>query len=118
MEKNEKMKFEEDVSLKEVELHIRNTYDNRYHYMNENDLQPVDVWESLGNLETSARDNAIKYLMRFGKKEGKNPKDLYKAIHNIMFMLYSLRNERKPNSEVVEDFFDLYSTNYGNNPYL
>lgn len=87
------MKFNEDIVLKEIEKHVKSTYDPTYHYFSENGIVPIDVWESLGNLETSSRDNAIKYLMRFGKKDGKNLKDLYKAIHNIMFMIYSVKNK-------------------------
>ena len=44
---------------------------------------------------STARDNALKYLLRFGKKEGKNPKDLYKAMHYIILMLYCLKKEAK-----------------------
>ena len=40
--------------------------------------------------------NAIKYLMRYGKKQGKNQKDLIKAIHYIV-LLISSEDKDKPN---------------------
>jgi len=39
--------------------------------------------------------NAIKYLCRYGKKDGKNRKDLLKAIHYIVLLLDSENNENK-----------------------
>ena len=33
--------------------------------------------------------NAIKYLCRYGKKDGKNRKDLLKAIHYIVLLMSS-----------------------------
>ena len=35
------------------------------------------------------QSNAIKYLCRYGKKNGKNKKDLYKAVHYIVLLLDS-----------------------------
>ncbi len=36
-----------------------------------------------------AEGNAIKYLCRFGKKDGRNRKDLLKAIHYIVLLMNS-----------------------------
>lgn len=69
--------------LDEVRKCIRNTYGEHY----AGKIQTIDVFESLGALNTTARDNAIKYLSRYGKKGGKNRKDLLKAIHYIMMIL-------------------------------
>jgi hypothetical protein len=46
------------------------------------------MWESLGSAETTCRDTAIKYLARYGKKDGRNRKDLLKAIHYIVLMMH------------------------------
>jgi hypothetical protein len=75
----------EDIILTDMIDYIEATYSE--HYVGENNIQAIDVWESLGSLETSARDTAIKYLMRYGKKDGKNVKDLKKAIHYIVLMI-------------------------------
>ena len=37
--------------------------------------------------------NAIKYLARYGKKNGKNRKDLLKAIHYIVLLMSSEDNK-------------------------
>lgn len=78
--------YNEDKLLEDVKRYIDSTYGQ--HYVAK-DIQVVDVWESLGTLETTARDTAIKYLCRYGKKEGRNKKDLLKAIHYIILMMYA-----------------------------
>lgn len=66
--------------------YIDSTYGQ--HYVNQG-IQVVDVWQSMGSLNTTARDTAIKYLARYGKKNGKNRKDLLKALHYIILMMYA-----------------------------
>lgn len=58
------------------------------HYVGKADIQTVDIWDTLGSAETTCRDTAIKYLMRFGKKDGKNKKDLLKAVHYIILLMH------------------------------
>lgn len=81
---------EKEALLEAIE-YIGQTYSQ--HYVGLTEIQTIDVWESLGTLETTSRDTAIKYLMRYGKKNGKNKKDLLKAIHYITLMLYSYEKE-------------------------
>ena len=78
--------YDEDLALNQIRNYINSTYDA--HYALGNDMQVFDIWESMGSLETTARDTAIKYLMRYGKKDGYNRKDLLKAIHYIIVMMY------------------------------
>jgi len=85
------MKYGEDKILEEVKGYIESTYGE--HYVGNKDVQTVDFWYSLGSLDTTARDTAIKYLARYGKKNGRNRKDLLKAIHYIVLMLYATDNE-------------------------
>jgi len=80
------MKFNEEKYLKEAQEYIENTY--RQHYVGRKEIQVVDIWDNLGTLDTTSRDVAIKYLVRYGKKGGKNRTDLLKAIHYIFLMLY------------------------------
>lgn len=83
-----KFRFGEDVFLTESIEYIGSTYSQ--HYVGEKvEIQTIDVWDSMGSLETTARDTAIKYLMRYGKKKGKNKADLLKAIHYITLMHYA-----------------------------
>ena len=80
-------KYNEDVILREIEEYISSTYGQ--HYVAESKgSQVIDIWEANGTLETTARDTSLKYLMRYGKKEGRNKKDLLKAIHYIILMMY------------------------------
>lgn len=79
-------KYNEGKILREVEAYLSSTY--KGHYVGEETkIQTLDLIESIGDAEAFCRSNAIKYLSRFGKKEGKNPKDLLKVIH-YAFLLY------------------------------
>lgn len=64
------------------------TYDPNYHY-NKGDMQTIDKWHAKGTLNITALDTAQKYLDRYGSKEGKNPKDLLKAIHYILMVYFN-----------------------------
>jgi len=79
-------KREEDITLKEIQEYIESTYSG--HYATDGEIQTIDIWESLGIAEDVCRGTAIKYLMRWGKKEGKNKKDLLKAMHYIVLMIH------------------------------
>jgi hypothetical protein len=81
-----KYKYSEDETLKEISEYIESTYSG--HYVGKGAIQTLDVWETLGSAETSCRDVAIKYLMRYGKKNGHNRKDLLKTIHYLFFLLH------------------------------
>lgn len=79
--------YNEDKIIAEIKSYIDSTYGQ--HYVGNKDIQTVDFWESLGSLDTTARDTAIKYLARYGKKDGRNKKDLLKAAHYIILMIYA-----------------------------
>jgi hypothetical protein len=91
-------KYKEDEILAKVQDYVDSTYGQ--HYVGNGDIQTVDFWESLGSLETTARDTAIKYLARYGKKGGRNEKDLLKAIHYIMLMMYAAPDEEDNDNKV------------------
>ena len=85
-------KYNEAKYLRQVADYIDGTYGE--HYV-AGDIQVIDIWESMDSLDTTARDTAIKYLCRYGKKAGKNKKDLLKAIHYIILMMYADDEERE-----------------------
>jgi hypothetical protein len=85
-------KYNEDKYVSDIKRYLDGTYGE--HYVAK-DIQVVDIWHSLGSLESTARDTAIKYLCRYGKKDGKNKKDLLKAIHYIILMMYADEEEEK-----------------------
>ena len=81
-------KFDEDKILDEVYHYLSSTYSQHY-TSNKSNIQAVDIWNSLGTLESTARDNALKYLLRYGKKDGKNRNDLLKVIHYGIMALHN-----------------------------
>lgn len=82
----QKAKYNEDAILKEISDYVMSTY--RGHYVGKAGIQTIDVWETLDMAEEMCQGTAIKYLMRFGKKDGKNKKDLLKAIHYIILLMH------------------------------
>lgn len=88
---DQKVKYrrKEPEILEEIRKHIENTYTQHYQN-NDDEIDCIDAWISLGAANTTLRDNALKYLWRYGRKglEEEQRKDLLKAIHIIMSLLY------------------------------
>ena len=98
--KNGFWKYEEDLTMKEVRDYLSGTY--KAHYTSqESKTQTLDLIESIGDAEAFCRSNAIKYLSRFGKKNGKSKLDILKAIHYCILLYHfsGLHNERKDTYE-------------------
>lgn len=100
-------KYNEDKAIQAIRDYVDSTYGQ--HYVGDGDVQTVDFWRSLGSLESTSRDTAIKYLARYGKKGGKNRKDLLKSMHYIILMMYALdleENQRpkKTLDEIKEEY--------------
>lgn len=91
-------KYSEDIILKEVREYLSDTY--RAHYCSqESKTQTLDLINSIGDAEAFCRSNAIKYLSRFGKKNGKSKFDILKAIHYCILLYHFsgiTRNESNP----------------------
>ena len=80
-----KYRYNEGEILKELTEYINKTYGEHYAA---DDFQIQDVFENIGIAEEFCRGAAIKYLIRFGKKNGKNSKDLLKCMHYIVLMFH------------------------------
>jgi hypothetical protein len=78
-------RYSEGQSLKEIIEYINSTYEQ--HYVNKDKSQLLDLFADEEN-EYFSKINASKYIARFGKKEGKNKKDLLKAVHYIVLMMH------------------------------
>ena len=93
-------KYQEDLTLKEIEQYLTSTYHQHY-TSQESKTQTLDLIESIGDAEPFTRSNAIKYLSRFGKKGGKSKLDILKAIHYCILLYHfsGLHNERKDTYE-------------------
>ena len=83
-------KFNEDLILSRLRQYIDNTYNQ--HYAQAKTQTTEIVFES-GHGEGFCIGNIIKYAQRFGKKDGKNEKDLYKVIHYAIILLGSMHEE-------------------------
>ena len=85
-------KYEEDAILKQAEEYIAKTYELHY-TSDKGNYQTLDLIESIGDAEAFCRSNAIKYLSRFGKKDGKNRKAILKAIHYCTLLYHFSFND-------------------------
>tara|TARA_B100001093_G_C26390278_1_gene826763 strand:- start:140 stop:415 length:276 start_codon:yes stop_codon:yes gene_type:complete len=82
------MKYKEDKILEEIKKYIKSTYGEHYSTTKDG-FQVQDMLRQLGIDKDFCQANAIKYLCRYGKKDGKNRKDLMKAIHYVILLLSS-----------------------------
>ena len=101
-DKNGFWKYEEDLTLKEIRDYLSGTYNSHY-TSQESKTQTLDLIESIGDAEPFCRSNAIKYLSRFGKKNGKSKLDILKAIHYCI-LLYHFSGLHNANKNGYETF--------------
>ena len=85
------MKYNEDQIMTNINQYIRSTY-NEHYSVDKSGMQVQDMLRHLDIDKDFCQANAIKYLCRYGKKDGKNRKDLLKAIHYIVLLLDSESN--------------------------
>ena len=87
-------KYNEHVMLDQAKNYIASTYGS--HYTSNDGIQTLDLIEGIGDAEAFCRSNAIKYLSRFGKKDGKSKVDILKAIHycTLLYHFAGLHNEK------------------------
>jgi|TARA_R110000851_G_scaffold25300_2_gene73038 hypothetical protein len=94
---NVDFRFNENKILAEALDYIASTYGG--HYVGDKagtkdeNIQTIDIWKTLGSVDTTCRDTAIKYLMRYGKKDGFNKKDLLKTIHYTLLLWHFTQDE-------------------------
>ena len=98
--KNGFWKYEEDLTMKEIREYLSSTYKSHY-TSQDSKTQTLDLIESIGDAEPFCRSNAIKYLSRFGKKNGKSKQDILKAIHYCILLYHfsGLHNQYKGDYE-------------------
>lgn len=96
----DKNKFNEDVILERLKVYIDKTYKQHY---GSGDIQTTEVTFDAGHGEGFCIGNIIKYAQRFGKKEGRNEKDLYKIIHYAVILLGEMHKEEKREHRNFED---------------
>jgi|TARA_R110002167_G_scaffold73440_4_gene205918 hypothetical protein len=85
-------KFDEDQAIKELKKYIDSTYDGHY---SKNKFQSMEFIVDCSHGDGFCMGNIIKYAQRYGKKEGKNKKDLLKIMHYAIIALSILDNGDK-----------------------
>jgi hypothetical protein len=81
-------KYAEDKIIADFKTYIDNTYGQ--HYKTEDqEIECFDAWIALGESTPTFRNTALKYLWRYGKKNGNNKSDLMKTLHYTLMCLYN-----------------------------
>ena len=78
-------KYNEGNTLSELKEYIDSTYDEHY---SKNKFQATEFIIDGGHGEGFCIGNIMKYAQRYGKKGGKNRRDLLKVIHYGIIALY------------------------------
>ena len=86
IEKDYTRKYKEDESIEALKNYISTTYGGHY-TSKENNVQTLDLIESVGDAESFCRSNAIKYLSRYDKK-GQAKRDILKALHYSLLLYH------------------------------
>ncbi len=83
------MKFNEDQILEEIKKYTEDTYKQHYSGMEEDAPQTLELMGKIPlRMLHFCTMSALKYVDRYGLKEGYNRKDLLKAIHFLVISLY------------------------------
>lgn len=91
-----KYSYNEDELIKEIKEYIRKTYNEHY---SQGKYQATDTIIDAGYGEGFLMGNIIKYAKRFGKKDGRNRRDILKIIHYAIIMLHSLDGNKEQEQE-------------------
>ena len=95
-------KYNEDTTLNEITKYIKETYGQ--HYTTKSGAQIQDVLTDLDIGRDFCHGNAIKYLMRYGKKKGFNRNDLLKAVHYIILLMNYDKEQDKEDTMNINGF--------------
>ena len=101
-------KYNEDNILKELQEYIDKTYTEHYSHKN---FQATEFVIDSGHGEGFCIGNIMKYAQRYGKKNGKDRKDLLKVIHYGIMALYNHDLENS-NMELNELDIKMENNNY------
>lgn len=81
-------KYAEDKILEDLKNYLNKTYSEHY-TTHQEQIECFDAWIALGDATPTFRNTALKYLWRYGKKNGNNKDDLMKVLHYTFMMLYN-----------------------------
>ena len=94
--KPHRWKYNEGKIVNDLWDYLQSTYGEHYTTDDEESIQCFDAWIAMGDATPTFRNTAIKYLWRYGKKNGNNKKDLMKALHYIVLCLHNDHYKGKP----------------------
>lgn len=78
-------RYNENKTLEELKSYIDGTYGQHYSRAK---FQATEFIIDGGHGEGFCIGNVLKYAQRYGKKDGKNRKDLLKILHYAIIMLH------------------------------
>jgi len=78
-------RYNENKTLVELKSYIDATYQQHY---SRDKFQATEFIIDGGHGEGFCIGNVLKYAQRYGKKDGRNRKDLLKILHYAIIMLY------------------------------
>jgi len=79
-------KFNEPELIRQLADYIDGTYDEHYA---KGRIQTTEFIVTNGDGVPFTRGNIIKYAQRYGRKDGRNRKDILKILHYALIMLHS-----------------------------
>ena len=85
---NIKYKYSENKIIEDFKKYIDETYTQHYKTDEKEEVQCFDAWIALGDSMPTFRNTALKYLWRYGKKNGLNKQDLFKTLHYVLMCLH------------------------------
>ena len=92
-------KYDEDKTLAELANYIDATYGQHYSI---DKFQATEFIIDGGHGEGFCIGNIMKYAQRYGKKDGRNRKDLLKILHYAIIMMHVHNlNERKSDTITI-----------------
>ena len=87
-------KFNENELIQELKEYIDSTYSAHY---SRNKFQSTEFIIDCGHGQGFAPGNVLKYVQRYGKKDGYNRADLMKVLHYALIALYNHDHEEMNN---------------------
>jgi len=99
-------KYDEDRLLSDIRDYIDDTYDQHYSH---NNFQATEFIMDSGHGEGFCIGNIMKYAQRYGKKNGKDRKDLLKVVHYGIMALHN--HDKEHENQMTLDLFRKGFTN-------
>jgi len=78
-------RYNENALLAELKDYVDKTYNEHY---SQNKYQATEFIIDAGHGEGFCIGNVMKYAQRYGKKNGKNRKDILKVLHYALILLH------------------------------